>query len=141
METKTMNRVIQVQFGDGRSEEITIRQLALRDYERAYKLIEDEMAITALICGKDMPWLLGSKEDGTDGVTPESYEQLREAARETNAAGFFVWAHRKGIQVMETMRKQMEVIRDLPTEAFAEVVSAGKESLKGNQRPVPVPRR
>src|SRR5689334_18664496 len=78
---------VEVMYEDDSSSEVFVRQLPLRDYESAFLKIDDEMEITALICGKDKAWVMT--------IQPESYEQLRKVALEVNEKGFFVYADRR----------------------------------------------
>lgn len=87
METMFGGRVVKVVFEDNNTEEVKVRQLPLRDYDRAFAVIDDEIALTAHICGKSKDWALS--------LQPESYEALQEKAREVNGRGFFGWSERK----------------------------------------------
>src|SRR5262245_39305627 len=85
--TKTMNpnytlfggRNVTVQFlkapGDQQltKEEIRVRQLPVGEYEKAYGLIDDEIALTGYFCSQAKAW--------AESLAPESYEAVHAAAR------------------------------------------------------------
>src|ERR1022692_3142636 len=94
-ETLFGGRDAQALHEDGSVQGIKVRQLRLGEYERAFALIEDEIAFTAFCCSGS-----GVSPDpaGTGGgyerawsltLQPESYETLQLAAREVNEKGFF----------------------------------------------------
>jgi hypothetical protein len=128
-----------VQFNDGRTEEITIRQLALRDYEKAFAVLDDEMALTALICGREKAWLLGSKEDGSDGITTDCYEALQVHIQEVNAKGFFVWSRRRAAKARQQMQENAALMAAMPPEAMRAAIEAGTKPLPTSS-PASVPR-
>jgi hypothetical protein len=107
-------RMAEVEFLDGRKEEIKVRQLVMREYERAYPLREDEIALVAFICGKPTIWIEGKREDGGDGMAPESYEDLRRLAEEVNERGFFSFATRRAAREEAVTLRQMEAMRITP---------------------------
>ncbi len=89
METLRGGRSAIAKFEDPETpdEVVQVRQLPLRDYERAFKLFDDEVGLTALVCGKDKAWGMS--------LDPKSYEDLHAAAQEVNAGGFFAYAARR----------------------------------------------
>jgi len=133
-------RLATVAFLDGRTEEITVRQLPLRDYERAFNILDDELALTALICGKDKAWLTGSKEDGSDGLQPESYEALRAAAQEVNGNGFFAWSQRRAERLHAQLLQNAGLLAALPPEAMRLAVEASNPSRPSSPGSAPRPR-
>lgn len=67
-------------------ESVLVQQIKVRDYDKAVKLIDKELELNALICGKTPEWI--------HSLAPESYEQIEAAAQELNAPGFFKYAQR-----------------------------------------------
>jgi hypothetical protein len=133
-------RLATVTFLDGRTDEITVRQLPLRDYEKAFNILDDELALTALICGMDKAWLTGTKEDGSDGLQPESYEALRAAAQEVNGKGFFAWSQRRAERVQAQLLQNAGLLAALPPEAVQKAMDASNPSRPSSPGSAPRPR-
>jgi hypothetical protein len=95
IETLFGGRLIIVTHEDGGSEEVKVSQLRLADYDRAFLLIEDELGLTAVMCGKDKAWI--------NTLQPESYDELQAVAREVNARGFFSFAERRQARLFNAM--------------------------------------
>jgi hypothetical protein len=131
-------RLATVKFNDDRTEEITVRQLKLRDYEAAFKKINDEIDLTAFICGKTKEWLAGKQEDGSDGIVAFSfegatgigYEELQALCREVNKLGFFVWAKRRADRDQAQMAEQLSIMAQMPPEMVRLTTEAGLTALK-----------
>jgi hypothetical protein len=126
-----------VKFNDGRTEEITVHQLKLRDYEAAFRKINDEIDLTAFICGKGKEWLTGAKEDGSDGIVAFSidgglvgYEELHACCREVNKLGFFVWSKRRVDREQAQMAEQLSIMAQMPPEMVRLTTEAGLTALK-----------
>jgi hypothetical protein len=115
METIKGGRTITVQLADGGSAEVFVRQLPLGDYEAAFLLQDDEMGLTALICGKVKQWVLS--------LEPESYETLRTASEEVNAKGFFVYASRQNERVTKRLNSVRPELLRLASEKASEKAS------------------
>lgn len=130
MTTLMGGRRVQIQFADGRTEEILVRQLPVRDYDTAFVVLEDEMALTSLICGRklDKTWIAGTREDGGDGLLPESYELLQAAAREVNAKGFFAFAARRLARENATTQQLIEAMRGMTPEQITAATMAGAQA-------------
>lgn len=122
-----------VRFNDGRTEEIKVRQIPLRDYEAAHKLINDEVALTAFICGRKKDWLTGTKEDGLDGIAAFAvegepgigYEELVVRSREVNERGFFSWSKRRDVREQAQMAEQLSIMALMPPEMVRLTTEAG----------------
>lgn len=90
------SRVLPVKHEDGKTGEVTVKQLKLRDYQVAYKLLDDEIGLTAFICGL--------KKEEIEKLHPESYETVFAAANELNAGGFFTYADRQAERAAENLK-------------------------------------
>ena len=77
---------VNVRHEDGAEEIVTVRQIPLRDYQRALIKSDDEMEFTGLCCDKSVDWVRT--------LTPPSYEALQAKARELNA-DFFAFLQRR----------------------------------------------
>ena len=130
-----------VQFADGRTEEITVRQLPLGEYERAFQFLDDELAITALICGKDKNWLTGTPPDASDSILPEHYEMLQADAREVNAKGFFAWSARRQAREAAALNEKIAAMAKLSPEQLKAATESGARLMSPTSSPTsPRPR-
>lgn len=111
---------------------VRVRQLSLRDYERAFALIDDEIALAAFICGKDKKW--------ADELLPESYEALYAAAREVNAAGFFAWSLRRRAQEQQVQDRAVAAMAGMSPEALKTAFEMGRSLLQTPSLRPPRPR-
>lgn len=102
---------VQVAFLDGSTETVLARQLPLGEYDAAFAVLEDEIALTAKICAKDKDW--------AHKLEPESYETLHKAACDANAKGFFPWSARRS----ESLTKKLNAMRPEILKMAAEKVS------------------
>jgi hypothetical protein len=137
-ETDTLfgGRKVPVVYADGSSEEITVRQLPLAEYDRAFFLLEDEMSVVAYICGKAKQWLTGHAPQYDKAVRPESYQLLQAAAWEVNAGGFFSYADR-------AVKRQLAQLNALKPDKFETALAKGAalaRSPSENMSPGPQPR-
>jgi hypothetical protein len=114
-------RTASVIFLDGSKSEIKVRQLPLTEYTGAFNLADDEIGLTAYICGIPREKILQ--------VTPESYEALQAAAQEVNAKGFFVYCARQ-------MQRAAEQIQSLGTDILRLAVEASKSTLPITSQPL-----
>ena len=117
-----------------RTEEIRVRQIKLKDYERGFSLIGDEIALAAFCVhpARDKAW--------AETLTPESYEALHAAAEEVNANGFFVFAARRARQIHEEQERQIAAMSAMPPEAMKLAFELGNKSVSGSTLPGPRPR-
>lgn len=118
-DTFLAGRLLNVQLLCGTTAEVKVRQLPLAEYERAFTLLDDEIALTALFCGQDKKW--------AETLTPESYEALHAAAGEVNRKGFFSWCAR-------------QVARASERRAEAAGIEAGIQATLGSLSPTSPPR-
>lgn len=141
LETLNAGRRLTARFNDGTTAEVRVRQLPLGDYERAFALLDDEIALTAFCCGLQTPdsrlqtcsrtWAAGgsadlsAKQQAHPGLTPDSYEELYAAAQEVNANGFFAWSARRRAREEQRAAAQIEAMAKLPPEALAEAMKFG----------------
>ena len=133
-------RAAQARYLDGTTEDLRVRQLPLGEYEAAFKLLEDEIALTARICGRDRAW--------ADQLAPESYEALRLLAEEVNANGFFAWSARQVERLRDQQARAFEALAALPPEALEAAYRlglserpAGLPATSPTSWPTPAPRR
>jgi len=82
-----LGRTIKVKFEDGSEAEISVRQLRIGEYKKAFGSIGDEIAIVAI--ATDQP------KSRIETLTPGSYEDIQAAVQEVNANGFFSYAGRQ----------------------------------------------
>jgi hypothetical protein len=93
--------------GDGgtpslpRTEQVRVRQIPIRDYERGFALVHDEIALAGFLCGKDRAWALT--------LAPQSYELVLAAGKEVNEKGFFAFAGRRAAELAEKEQAAMVV--------------------------------
>jgi cell division inhibitor SulA len=123
-ETLFGGRIVPVKLNDGAALDVTVKQLRLGQYEAAFKLIDDEIALTALICGQDKAW--------ADNLQPESYEALFTAAQEVNAKGFFAWSTRRADREEKIQQAQILAFSQLPPDVARAAAEAG---LKAQNNP------
>lgn len=104
METLLGGRTITVNKEDSSTEEVKVRQLPLREYEKAFLVYDDEFAFAALVCERSKEW--------AQTLSPESYEELASACQEVNAKGFFSYAQRQQKKLMDRLNSvKPEVLR------------------------------
>lgn len=124
---------ITVQHEDGRSETIELRPLPLRSYASAFGAVDDELALTAILAGRERAWV--------DSLTPESYEALYAALERLNARGFFAWSARQRARQEESQRRTLEAIATLPPEAIEAAARLGQASTSPISSPTLSPKR
>ena len=96
-------RQMTVKFNDGTEREITVRQIKVGEYQRAFPLIGDELKLVT--------FATGLHQQEVEEIAPEHYELVRAAVWEVNAKGFFVYAARQ-------RAANQEALKDLPAEAL-----------------------
>jgi hypothetical protein len=126
-ETQFGGRLVKVILLDGSEAEFKVRQLPLGEYQRAMSLVEDEIALTALICGHEKKW--------ADNLTPESYEQLFNVAQEVNANGFFAFAKRRQARAAEELQTMLPLLASMSPEAIQKAMQMGLNSQTTSPRP------
>lgn len=94
IETLLGGNEIEVQYVDGRTERVRVRQLPVADYRQAQACFDDELSLVALVCGQVRHW--------AGQLTPESYEAVAVETRRVNAL-FFAWLGRQ-------VRAQLDVL-------------------------------
>ena len=82
--------------GSGEDEKVFVRQLPVKEYDRAFSLIDDEIGFVALACGKPKSW--------AESLSPESYEDVNEAVRKVNAC-FFAFAERRQSALLKLVQQ------------------------------------
>ena len=106
-----------VTLENGTSEAVAIEHLKLREYDRAFKSLDDEMALTAILCGKTKEWVMN--------LTPASYEALRGCAKAENESGFFAYAERQMAKLTERMNGLRPEILSLVTAKASPITPPG----------------
>ena len=137
LETLFGGRLITITREDGSTEEIRVRQLPLADFEKAFALLDDELGLVALICGKDKAWLNGTPPDYKDGVSPESYENLHAAAREVNLRGFFSFSDRRQVREQATQDRMVKAMSTLTPDALKTAMELGAATSQISSRTPP----
>lgn len=144
-DTLFAGRTVTVIYDDDSSEDVLLRQLPLREYERAFGLLADELALTAFFCGRDKQWLFGATAAATAAVpqrapTPASFEVLRRVAAEVNES-FFAWSARRQQQEAAAQKTMIEALANLPAEAVEQVIKLGWASISPTSSGTSSPRR
>lgn len=127
-------RAITLKLLDGSSVETRVRQLSLKEYERAFTLLDDEIALTAFMCGD------GHTKDFADNIAPESYEALYAVAQEVNAKGFFVWSERRVKKAQAEHERNLAMMEKLSPDVVKMAMDAGlaaSTSQRGPRGPQP----
>lgn len=147
-----MTNQIQTLFGgkpatvlheDGSSKEIRVRQLRLVEYERAFSLIEDEIAFTAFCCSHtagpagDAATVPFTK-DWALTLQPESFEILQALVQEVNAGGFFSYASRRKAREQQQMMATLEKLT--PEQMLVAAEIGGVKTSSGSATSLPRPR-
>lgn len=134
-------RDLTVAHADGSTETVHVRQLPLRDYERAWALLEDEIAWTAYcVAGPDGPAGPPRTRAWAESLTPASYEALYAAAREVNAQGFFAWSGRRQARLEAQQARALELLAQLPPEAQKLALEVGSRAATSPTSPPTSPR-
>lgn len=115
---------------DGNTVDLRVRQLPLRDYERAFALLDDEISLTAFCCDTGQP------KAWAETLAPESYEDLRAVVEEVNAKGFFAWSARRLTKLAEQQQRMMEVAAILPPDALKLALDAGARLTLPSSLPI-----
>ena len=118
-------RDVAVKLLDGSDATFRVHQLKLSQYEAAFALLGDEIALTAMICGHEKAW--------ADNLAQESYERLFAAAQEVNQS-FFAWSERRRQREEELQRSQILAFSQLPPEVARAAAEAGLKA-QGNPSP------
>lgn len=137
-------RTVAAQLLTGETIEVRVRQFPLGDYERAFALFEDEIALTAFCCCPTSPAGPTSPASQTKEwahtLTPESYEALHAAVEEVNAKGFFAWSARRKSREAALQQSMIAAMASLPPDALKLAIEAGARNTLPNLSPTP-PRR
>lgn len=72
---------------DGAMEEVTIRQLPIREFPRLLAALDDEPAMVEVLCGKEKGW--------SETLSPEAFEQIVVEGERINADFFCRWVKRR----------------------------------------------
>jgi hypothetical protein len=95
-----------------RTSEVRVRQIPIREYERGFQLVQDEIALAGFLvaaprqsaadpCNCSRAWALT--------LTPQSYELVLATGREVNEKGFFAFARRRAAEQAEKEQAAMAV--------------------------------
>ena len=102
---------ITVVLEDGKTMEVKVRQIRLREYQKAFRLMDNEPALVALVTQQT--------QQQVETWSPESFEAVYTKLQEVNAAGFFTFAARQ----FERAAQQM---RNLPGVMVEKILAAGQ---------------
>lgn len=94
-------------------EEVTIRQLPVGCYQKAFEVHGDEIQMVGLYVDRPKEWV--------ERLRPSSYNRIAEEGRKMNA-DFFVYCSRLA-------ERQMEELRRTAPDLFAEIRSRATEAL------------
>ncbi|MCX8090592.1 MAG: hypothetical protein N3I86_06590 [Verrucomicrobiae bacterium] len=135
-ETKTAALFVRqhtVVFEDGRSERLELKPLPLREYPHAFAALDDELALTGILAGRDRAWV--------ETLTPASYEALYAELERLNARGFFAWSERQQARNALVQRRTLEALATLPPEALEAAARLGQASTSPTPLPTSSPKR
>jgi hypothetical protein len=118
MTTILGSRNIEVTSSEGATETVSIHQISLKDYERAFAAIDDEFELAAIVTGRDKKFILS--------LSPESYESVRIILEEING-GFFVYADRQ-------MAKLAKRLNSMSAHVIAAAKAKADEKPSNNSR-------
>lgn len=104
METVKGGRKVTVTMEDGSQQEVLVSKLKIAKWEEAFKKFDSEMELTALICGRTVPWIHGTPPDHANALTEESYTELVKVSKEVNENGFFPFAQRRNDSLAERIK-------------------------------------
>ena len=128
-----------VPFADGHTEDVRVRQLPLADYERAFAVRDDEIALTALCCESVAPGATASggahSRDWALTLAPAGYEALYAAAREVNAAGFFAYSARRETRERELLTANLQLAAQMSPDTLRAAIEAGQKSTSPSSSP------
>lgn len=79
-------RKVRVALLDGATEEIMIRQVAIRNFPKLLEALADEPGLIKLYTGKDDAWV--------DSLQPEAFELIIQEGEKLNADFFQRWFNR-----------------------------------------------
>ena len=94
-------------FNYSRTDDFTVRQIKVKEYPRAFQLVDDEAGLMALAC--DHPKAV------IEELLPECYEEVRKKMEDINKAGFFTFADRK-------MNQASKNLASIPSETLARML-------------------
>ena len=103
--------VVSITLEDGSPAEVKVRQIRLREYQTAFRLMDNEPALVALVTQQT--------QQQVEAWSPESFEAVYTKLQEVNAAGFFTFAARQ----LERAAQQM---RNLPGVMVEKILAAGQ---------------
>ena len=83
-----ISKTVAVTFDGGRTEDMTVNEIKLKDYGTALKCVGDEFGLVALACGRPRTVITE--------LEPASYELVQAAVWMQNEKGFFAYAQRQG---------------------------------------------
>lgn len=72
---------------NGTQEIVTVRLLAVREFDKWLQTVDDEPGRIELATGKEKGW--------ADGLTPDSHRELLALAEKLNESDFFAWLRRR----------------------------------------------
>jgi hypothetical protein len=125
-ETLTGGRNLTVTLEGGKTCEVFVRQLPVKDYPAAQTKRADEMAFMSFVCQQSPQW--------PAMLTPESYDDVQQAVTEANPR-FFGWLQRQTEAAWSTL--PAEVRRQAAESLFANLLPTTPRSTASR---LPMPR-
>jgi hypothetical protein len=116
---------VEVILEDGTKQEWTIRQIKVREYQVAFRLIDDEPGLMAIACDVKRP--------AVETLSPESYSTVYSTMQEVNQGGFFIFAGRQ-------KERAAEMLERLPAELVAQAMLANRSTSLTPSPLIPPPR-
>jgi len=115
--------VVSVTYEDGRTEQLTVRYFKLKDYQKAFELLGNEIAFMAFACNKTL--------NEFQALTPESYEAAQVMVSKINQETFYKWAERQ-------KARNMEVLNELPLELLEKTLQKSAMVARPGYIPPPM---
>jgi hypothetical protein len=123
----TVNFEPQADGSPAAAAEVKVRQIPVRDYERGFVLVSDEVALAGFLCGKDKAWALT--------LAPESFEEVLATGREVNERGFFSHCQRLTERTEKQNAAMIGVMATLPPETMKLAIEMGMAKQQASHSP------
>jgi hypothetical protein len=107
--------------------EIKVRQIPVRDYDKGFALVGDEIAFAGFLADKPRDWALT--------LAPESLEAILAAGREVNEKGFFSSCQRHTELAQRQQGEMLAMMGQLPPEALKVMVELGQAKQRASALP------
>ena len=108
--------------------EIKVRQIPVRDYDKGFALVADEIAFAGFLCDQKREWALT--------LAPESLEAVLAAGTEVNDRGFFSSCRRHTELAQRQQGEMLAMMGQLPPDALKVMVELGQAKQKASALPI-----